>query len=143
MPTLSITPTVDTSIYASGDVIDGILTLTGIGASHRFLNHIVIVDQDGEKVQIDFFFFNALPTGTYTDNAAFAIDSADYSKLIGSESVFTSDYVDAGSDAIAKHEPINLEINPTADDNLYVIPVVRAAPTFAAATDLRFDFGFL
>ena len=143
MPVLSITPAVDTSIYATGDVIDGILTLTGIGARGRFLTHIVIVDQDGEKVQIDFFFFNALPTGTYTDNAAFAVDSADYSKLIDGVAVLTSDYLDAGSDAIAKKTPINLEINPTADDNLYVIPVVRGAPTYAAATDLRFDFGFL
>lgn len=143
MPTLPITPTVDTSAYATGDVIDGIQTLTGIGASHRFLTHIVIVDQDGEKVQIDFFFFNALPTGTYTDNDAFAVNSADYSKWIGTVEVTAGLYVDAGSDAMATKTPINLEINPTANDNLYVIPVVRGAPTYAAATDLRFDFGFL
>ena len=143
MTTISITPVADTSIYASGDVIDGILTLTGIGARHSFLTDIVIVDQDNEQVQIDFFFFKALPTGTYTDNAAFAVDSADYSKLIGVVEVTAGLYVDAGSDAIAQKSPINLEINPTADDNLYVIPVVRGAPTYAAATDLRFDFGFL
>ena len=143
MPTISITPTVDTNIYASGDVIDGIQTLIGIGASHRFLTHIVIVDKDGEKAPITFHFFNALPTGTYTDNAALAIDSADYSKWIGSVEVLASDYLDVGSDAIAQKEPINLEINPTANDNLYVIPENGGTPTYAAATDLRFDFGFL
>lgn len=143
MPTLIIIPVADTSAYVSGDVIDGPQTLVGIGASHRLLTDIVIVDQDGEKAAIDFFFFNALPTGTYTDNAAFAVDSADYAKLIGVVSVVAGDYVDAGSDAIAQKTPINLEINPTADDNLYFIPVVRGTPTYAAATDLRFDFGFL
>ncbi len=143
MPTLTITPVADTSIYASGDVIDGIQTLTGAGARHSFLNNIVIVDQDGEKAPITFHFFKALPTGTYTDNAAIAINSADYSKWIGSVAVLAGDYLDVGSDAIAKKMPINLEINPTADDNLYVIPEVGSAPTYAAATDLRFDFGFL
>lgn len=141
---ISVVPVIDTSAYVSGDVLAAATTLVGAGARKGMLTSITIVDVDDEQVQIDFFFFKAAPTGTYTFNTAFAVDAADVSKLIGMVTVNASDYVDAGTgDAIAVKSPINWLFEPTADDNLYFIPVVRGTPTFAAATDLRFDFGIV
>lgn len=145
MPVYTVSPTISTSAYSTGDVVGGILTIKKALSRECLLTHISVFDDDGEGVQLDFFFFNAALTGTYTDNAAFAIDAADKSKWIGCTSVLAADYLAAGSDKVITKSPINLDINfgANGDRNLYAVCVIRSTTTYTATTDLRFDFGVI
>lgn len=145
MPVVSVTPTISTGAYASGDVIGGIMTVEGALGMRGLLVHIGVFDADGEGVQLDFFLFKAALTGTYTDNAAFAIDAADQDNWIGVTSIYASDYVAAGADKVATKEPINIVLERGANGvtALDVVCVIRSATTFTTTSDLRFDFGYL
>lgn len=143
MALYTVKPTLDTNAYTTGDVLGSILTLKGAIAREALLNSIVIVDVDNEGIQIDFVFFDSEPTGTYTNNAAAAIDAADTSKVVGHVSVLTTDYIAVGTDKIGHKAPANLQIQGRATDDLYVLAIARGTPTFAAATDLTFKFGII
>jgi hypothetical protein len=142
---IPVQPTLDTNAYATGDVIGGKITLVGAAAQNGFVLSINIFDADGENDQLDFFFFNADLTGTsgYTDNAAFAVNAADMSNLVGAVSVIAADYIAAGSDSVATKSNINIPFRATQSGNLYVIMVIRATTTYTAASDLRLTFGIM
>ncbi len=145
MPVISITPTISTSAYATGDVVGGKLTLEGVLMSRALLTHLAVFDDDGEGVQLDFFLFNADLEGTYTDNAAFAINASDKAKWIGQIVIETGDYLSAGADKTGLKTPINLPLERGANGNedLFAVCVIRSSTTFTATTDLRFDFGYI
>ena len=146
MAVYSVTPTISAaSAYADGDIIGGKLTIQFALSTTGLLTHIVVYDDDGKGAQLDFFFFNSDLSGTYTDNAAFAIDAADKSKYIGYATVSTTDYIDAGADKVGQKTPINLSLDWGLQENedLFVVTVIRSIQTFTAIDDLRFDFGVL
>lgn len=138
-------PAITAGAYSANDIIGGDMTLSGAGVNTNFLAHIMIYDDAGQKARIDFFIFDAPLTGTYTDNAAFSIATADKPNLRGFASVVASDYIDAGSDAVGQTSSSpNIPINRApGENNLYIVAVVRGTPTYAAVTDLRFEFGFI
>jgi hypothetical protein len=147
MAVYQVTPTIDTNAYSTGDVIGGKLVLTGAAARNGIITNVTVWDDDGEKDQLDFFFFSGTLTGTsgYTDNAAFAVNAADKAKLFAVISVATTDYFDAGADAVAtKHNVATaIRTNNSGNSDITVIAVIRASTTYTAATDLRFEFGVL
>ena len=136
------TPVITGGAYLAGDILGGDFSIPGALNNRGLFTHISIFDDAGIKAQIDFFIFDAPLTGTYTDNAAFAIDAADKVNCRGVISVLASDYADAGSDAMATTSDLpNLMLNRTSDGGLYVVPVLPSAATYVATTDLRFEFG--
>ena len=145
MAVYQITPVISTSAYSTGDVIGDKMVLKGAAARNGLITNLTIWDADGEKDQLDFFLFSGTLTGTYTDNAAFAVDAADSSKLFGVISVAASDYVDAGSDAVATKRDIATSIRPnnSGTSDITVIAVIRATTTYTSTSDLRFEFGVL
>jgi hypothetical protein len=141
----TVNPTISTGAYGTGDVIGGKLTISKALSQSGMLNHISVYDDDGEGVQLDFFFFAEDLTGTYTDNAAFTIAAADIPKWIGVASVATGDYFAANADKVATKTPIDIVLNSGIEGNedLFCVCVIRSTTTFTATTDLRFDFGIL
>lgn len=142
--TRRITPTISTGAYADGDVIGGELSIAVDIGIAGFLNYITILDKDGESAPIDFFFFATNLDGTYTDNAAFALDSADEDKLLFVLTVVAADYVAVGADSLATVSPsIPLGLSPSVagDNDLVAVGVIRAIHTFTATTDLQLTFG--
>lgn len=138
-----ITPVISTSAYASGDVVGtaGYYRVDGTNNQKGLITQVNVVDSDGESAPLDFFFFNAAPEGTYTDNAAFALAAADLDKRLGYKSVVASDYAAMGADSMATASPVNIILPPC--ESLYIIVVIRDAHTFTATSDLRFDIGIL
>lgn len=132
------TPTISTSAYATGDVIGGKVEISGFNANT--LMTLSVYDDDGEGVQLDFFFFNGTLSGTYTDNAAFSIAAADKDKWFGVVSIATSDYIAAGSDKVASKRSANLKI---PSDIVTVITVIRSTTTFTTTSDLLYKFHIL
>ena len=131
-------PTINTVPYSIGDVL-GIAnpyTLSVNLAPHNgiILQSLIVRDKANQKFGIDFLFFSALPTGTYTNNAAFAIDAADKAKIIGQRRVLSTDYVTLNSSfAIATQDDIGMTFGPTTAEGtlaLYCPDNGRKQPCF-------------
>jgi len=85
LETFTLSPTVDTAIYASGDLIGGKLTLTDIlgkGNYEAKLCGYFVSDKGNQKASLDILLFNADPSATtFTDTAAFAVHASDMDKV--------------------------------------------------------------
>ena len=84
---VAITPTVTADGHVAGDVIGGILTFANAlrmaGGTAMVVDAQVHCKIGGYTTgAFDLFLFSKLPTGTYTDSAAFALDAADLPNLL-------------------------------------------------------------
>jgi hypothetical protein len=134
----SPTVTVDTSIYASGDLIGAKLTLSNFFQFNNVatLQGVVLVDQAKQSAALDIIFFGANPSGTtFTDNAALDVADADMSKILGAVNVLSANYYALNDNSIAVVKDINLKLKGTAS-TVYACLVSRGTPTYAASTDL-------
>lgn len=143
---VSATPTVDTNIYASGDLI-GTKMEFDVGqfrdAGGFILDSVTLVDQAKQSANVDLVLFNADPSGTtFTDNAAFDVADADMSKICAVVSLTTHVTFNDNSLSIARDQGIPIKLGKSlASQRLYGALVARATPTFAAATDVRVTLG--
>lgn len=138
---LTVSPTVDTSIYASGDAISTIQTLSAAFLSSDqsgILKQLIIADGDDQKSVLDIMFFESTVTGA-VDNAAYAPSFADLKKSVGLIKVAAADYVTIGTEALAT---INLTLNMQLEQNtsLFFQIISRGTPTYTAATNLQLKF---
>ena len=128
--------------YSSGDVLGSVNTIAGAvndskGVSK--LDSIVVLDAANQKSAIDLVFFNEAPANSIgADNAAYALNDADLSKVVGRVSVAGADYVSSSTtNAEATLRNIELSMQSIAGSEvLYVAVVSRGTPTYGAATDL-------
>src|SRR5262245_9823159 len=92
-----IRPTITTSAspdYADGDVISGIVTLSGVfqlANRSAILRSVMLKDAAGQAPALSLLFFRATPSGgTYTDNSAIVFGSGDVGNCIGTVKVATT-----------------------------------------------------
>ncbi len=145
-PMVFVTPGASaTPDYSSGDVIGGILTLTqAVGhVGTGVLKTLVVKDNAAQSQPITFLLFHTIPTGTYTDNAAFAWGSGDFAKCFGRVNVAAADYATVGSKAIAVVEVARNLYNLESTRNIYAIAVAGGTINLGAVDDLVFGFGVL
>lgn len=139
-------PTADTNIYATGEVIGGKLTFSNAMADTTgtgFLVSVRIIDQSAQASDLDLVIFSSNPTSTtFTDQAALDIADADLSKVIGVVNFGSSSrfaFADNGIKFVANQTiPI---VSLTNNTTLYGVLVSRGTPTFAGATDLSVTLG--
>jgi len=139
MATYTSTPAITAGAYSANDIVGGKITLAGALNQASVLVFVSILDKGGQSAKTDFFFFNADLVGTYTDNAPFSIDATDMSKLIGSITVNTADYIAVGSDSLATTLSLGIPLQST-DGSLYVLAVTRGTPTYTSTSDLVLRF---
>lgn len=130
----AVTPTIDTSIYADNDVIGGLLTfdfIFDLSVNGGWLSSVWLADKDNEGAALRLFLFDDLPTGTYTDQAAFALTEADSEKLI--RIVSFSTYTTVNSEKFASEDfspPVTFH---TTTGKVYGLLVANGStPTYAA-----------
>lgn len=142
---VSVTPTIDTAIYATGDAVGGKQTLTSaarVSGGVVVLDSLTMVDKGNQKAACDILFFDADPTAaTITNNAPF-VYSTDISKLIGSVHIATSDWVTIDSIAHAIIKNIGLTLKASGSANLFAAVVGTGTPTYTSTGDLIFKYGF-
>jgi hypothetical protein len=135
--TLSASPTVDTAIYASGDLIGGKLSFTSAvlaSAGGGEILNCLLADQAKQDAEIDLVLFDADPTGTtFTDQAALDIADADLTKIIGIYRF--SDYADFADNAIAQ-VTLASGFKLASGTTLFGALVSRGTPTYVAGTDV-------
>lgn len=134
----SVTPTIDTSAYASGDLIGGKLTFSLLVGprGEGYIEKLIFIDKAQQEADIDLFLFSKDPSNTtFTDQAAFAIDSADVDKVSGTVSVQgPADYVQDSNNSYATLE-VNINIDGD-DSRVYGALVSRGTPTYTANDDV-------
>lgn len=149
---ISVAPTVDTSAYATGDLVGPKQTLTGAGACDTtvgqvglcggIINSVTITDLEKQSGDFDIIIFSSNPTGTtFTDNAAFDIADADLPKVACIIPVTTDTlFADNG---IATNQNAGCIFSAAATSGtLYAAVVIRSTATYSAS-GLTFRYGIL
>jgi len=153
--TISVAPTISTSVYDRGDQIGGIMTLshivrqdphTGFGVSE--LKSVVILDGGLQSAAIDLWFFNVSPTVTSSDNLAFSMSDENLAaQCIGAVSVGAT--YSAGDTNSVSTDGGNIgkcfQVSGTSatPSSLYAIAIIRSEnKTFISKQDLQFQFSF-
>ena len=142
---ITLTPTIDTNAYSSGDSVGGLLTLTELGRHSSqvvILENLVISDQSDQKAAMQIFFFDGNPAAaTLTNNAAAAFTAADIAKIAGRLPIAGADFVTLPTGlATASYKNLGLIVKPHTDGKLYVAMVTTGTPTYAVGA-LTLKFG--
>lgn len=145
---ISVTPVISTSIYASGDVVGGVMEFENAGISSRsggvpsgFIQSVVLIDNDSEDALFDLHLFDREPTGTYADQAAFSPTDADLKFYVGTVAITA--YKTHVTNSTATVTPVGLPFDLGPEGSLFGVLEVGAAPTYTAATDLTARLGVM
>lgn len=144
---LQATPTISNgAIYASGDQIGGLMTLSNaarkLGGSGKIVSVTILDKTQAQRAAIDLLFFDRSVT-VAGDNAVATFSDADMINCLGVISVATGDYNTAWAgtpaNSIATKKDINLPYVLNGTD-LFCVAVVRGTPTYTSTSDLVFSF---
>lgn len=133
---VEVTPTLDTNAYQTADHLGSLMTFQFtkvVTGSKVFIQSLTVTDAASQRAEIDFLFFNALPTIASSDNAAFNVSDAELAaKGAGVVTVYSADYRAFNANSIASVQNVGLIVPLAASsDSLYVSMIVRGAPTYA------------
>jgi len=139
--TIVLDPTVDTLIYASGDLLCEKLTLTNAvlrDGGVCEVEKVVVVDQSKQNAPLDLIFFNSDPDATtFTENVAFNPANADADRIAGVISIVAADYSTFSDNSAACWTGDPVVIHAASGHDLYLAVVSRGTPTYATAGDVR------
>jgi len=139
--TVSVTPTVDTAIYALGDLMGGKLTFANAARAAARGGEIitaVLSDLAAQNAQIDLVLFDEDPTGTtFTDQAALDIADADLPKIAGVIPIATADYHAFNDSSAASVRNVGLAFKLASGTSLFGALVCRGTPTYVSASDVQ------
>jgi hypothetical protein len=136
--------TVDTSIYAAGDSLCTLLTVTGavlVAGETAVLNYVHLVDAADQGPAIRVYVFDRSVT-LPSNNAAWNVSDADMKYSRAMIQVLAGDWSDAGGNRTATFSGLGIPIKPNSGTSIYMGAIVDGTPTFAAATDLNITIGF-
>lgn len=145
---VSVYPSVDTAIYASGDVLFIATEVTNFfrTAGGRALIHsITVLDVDEEAVAFDIIFCDTTQNfGALNAVAALADPAASNMPTLGHVVITAGDYIDIGGQRLVTLTSLGLTVQAAAaSTSLFINGIVRATPTYTAATDLRIKIGYI
>ena len=137
---VTVRPTLDTSAYASGDVLFAATKIQNAAQDTKglaYLRTLVACDLSNQKQAIDLLFFNQDPGAMGAVNAALDISTAQLLTLIGVISIGTSDWTTAKSGANAYAQKLQEMLVPCAQTlkDIWVAGVCRSGtPTYGASS---------
>lgn len=142
---LTLTLTLDTSIYASGDVLANTQPLPGALRrmdSKGILRTLTVIDKDDQGAAMDVYFFSR-NVSLGAENGTPSITDADAEYYLGHISVESADYKDLGGAKVACIKNENIELSSLdSTRNVYVAVVTRGTPTHTAG-GVILGFGIL
>jgi hypothetical protein len=147
----TITPTIDTNAYTSGDCLGGVQTISNAArytGGGGFIRSVTVLDKtQAQRAAIDLLFYSATITDA-GNNAPFAPTDADSALYVGEIRILTGDYNTAwpgtplNSVAYKPNSgtatfPLSMEIPYScATTSLFMQAVVRGTPTYTSTTDI-------
>ena len=142
---VQVTPTLDTLIYASGDVLFATTAMTGalrVSGGKAVLQSVSITDKDDQKPAMNLVFFRSnVALGTI--NAAPNISDADSLQVVGIVPIVAGDYYDLGGASVATVRNIGLVVDATTGTTLYVAAFLSAGTPTHTAAGIQLNFGLL
>lgn len=139
-----LTLTLDTSAYASGDVLSATAELANFfptATAKRIITSVRVLDEDDQAGDFDIIFLDANKS-LGTANAAASITDADARSIIGLVAVASSDYKDLGGNQVAVISNIGQVVKANGSTSIWIGTVSRAAKTYTAA-GIRLKIGVL
>lgn len=143
---VTVTPTLDTNAYASGDLLfDSTEVAAAVRANggHAVLQSVTVIDKADQKVAFTLLFANAA-TDFGTLNSAPDPDDTETATVIGWVPIAAADYIDLGANAVACVRNLGLVFKAgAATTSLYIAGVNGTGTPTYAASDLVFQLGFM
>lgn len=143
--TVEVAAVTDTAIYAAGDVLTDIMTLTdalrAAGRGAR-LRSITMIDLDDQAAYAFDIYFLKANTTLGAKNGAPTIDDTNVQNILGFISFATTDAKDMGGAKVYSKSGLDLTLMATSGKDVFAQAVAGAAatPTHTAA-GLKFKFG--
>jgi len=147
---IELTPTVDTSAFASGDLIGAAALVfnnatsgdsSSAGTRGGVIQSVVITDLAKQSANLDLVIFDANPSNTtFTENSAFDPHDTDILNIIGVVAITDWKAFSDNSAGVANNLAIPFILD--TGNVLYGALVSRGAPTYAA-TDLTIRLGII
>lgn len=131
----NVTLSLDTSSYASGDVLaDSQIISACLRADDGTgtITNVTLHDADDQGAGLDLFFLDA-NVSLGTENAAPSISDANALNILGWVRINASDWIDLGGTRIAS-VPCTIPVKGVSGaDDLYVAAITRGTPTHTAS----------
>lgn len=155
---ITLVPTLDTSIYASGDTLflaTEILGAVAGGGCCSILESITAIDFASQSQAIDLYFFSRTPASSFgAANAVFAPVDADMTYCLGKVAIAAADFSAAGANSsTATKLALGLLLMPETpksgsgagsnNTSIFVIGVLRSGTPTYGASDLTLKIGLL
>lgn len=145
---VSVTPTIDTAIYAAADSLFNSTVITSATRQADMgavLQSVTVIDKDKEAAAISLVFFSFNVTTWGAANAAEALTDAESVYILGQVDIAAADYKAHANQSVATKTGLGISLIPASGTrNVYVAAYVTSGtPTYTAATDLLFRFGML
>jgi len=134
--TVDVTFSLDTNIYASGDVLaepQVIAACMRVDDATGVLSGFSLHDEDDQGIELDVVLLSA-NVSLGTENAAVSITDANAREILGIINVASTDWKDLVGVRVATKLNVNQPIKPvTGTDDIYVALITRGTPTHTAA----------
>lgn len=143
---VDVTMSLDTSAYASGDLLADTQAVTNAmkGADCLgTLHSIMVIDEDDQGAAFTIYIANG--SGSFgTENSAPSITDGNARTMLGIVDVATGDYKDLGGVKVAFKSNIGMAVAPLAGGRDVYVAIVNGSgtPTFTAS-GLKLRLGFL
>ena len=133
----AITFSLDTLIYASGDILadtQPIASALAVSGGTGRVTQITLLDKDDQTAAgIDVVFLRS-NTSLGTENAAPSISDLNAEEILGVVSIASGDWIDIGGAKLAtKALTVPLEVTATTGTTIYVALITRGTPTQTAS----------
>lgn len=134
--TVDLTFSLDTSAYASGDLLADSQRLVDVVRFADFqgvLSGFTLHDEDDQGVELDVVFLSA-NVSLGTENAGVSVTDANARQILGIVNVASTDWKDLGGVKVATKLNVNVPILPAAQTrDVYVALITRGTPTHTAS----------
>jgi hypothetical protein len=129
-----------TTAYTAGDCVGSLLTFAGLGrvaGGTGLVQMASVMSKTAQTADLDLVLFHTNPSAsTFTDNAALAVNAADWDKVI--DVVHITDWTSLGTPSFAKATALAVAYKVAAGQTeIYGQLVARGAFTLSSASDLK------
>jgi hypothetical protein len=133
---IDVTLSLDTSAYASGDVLAATQEVANAVAANggkAVLHSVTVLDKDDQGQALDLVFLRT-NVSLGTENAAVSITDADAEEILGVVQVTAGDYLDFGANRVATMPSVGLVLEAgAASTSLYLAAVSKGTGTYSAS----------
>jgi len=136
----SATPIIDTSTYASGDLVGTLMTFENVfnRIKEARVVGVRILDLAKQNAELDLVLFTSNPTNTtFTDNVILDVNDNDLEFVVP---IPITEYSSFSDNSLAYNFLIDIPINCSSfdtDHNLYACLVARSGATYISSSDIK------